>query len=51
VWLVPVAVIAAGLVLVTGRLRGTGAPPPTEPSSLDVAALRERVAREEAAEG
>jgi cytochrome c-type biogenesis protein CcmH len=51
VWLVPVAVIAAGLVLVTGRLRGTGAPPATEPSSLDVAALRERVAREEAAEG
>jgi len=51
VWLVPVAVIAAGLVLVTGRLRGTGAPPPMEPSSPDVAALRERVAREEAAEG
>ena len=51
VWLVPIAVIAAGLVLVTGRLRGTGAPPAAEPTSPDVAALRERVAREEAAEG
>jgi cytochrome c-type biogenesis protein CcmH len=51
VWLVPVAVIGAGLVLVTGRLRSTGAPEPTEPSSTQVAALRERVVREEAAEG
>jgi hypothetical protein len=51
VWLVPIAVIAAGLVLVRGRLRATGAPPPTEPTSPDVAGLRERVAREEAAEG
>lgn len=51
VWLVPVAVIAAGLALVTGRLRGTAAPSQTAPSSTDVAALRERVAREEAAEG
>jgi cytochrome c-type biogenesis protein CcmH len=51
VWLVPVAVIGAGLVLVTGRLRSTGAPEPTEPSSAQVAALRERVVREEAAEG
>jgi cytochrome c-type biogenesis protein CcmH len=51
VWLVPIAVVGAGLVLVTGRLRSTGAPEPTEPSSTQVAALRERVVREEAAEG
>jgi cytochrome c-type biogenesis protein CcmH len=51
VWLVPIAALAAGLVLVTGRLRGTDAPPATEPTAAQVAALRERVAREEAAEG
>jgi cytochrome c-type biogenesis protein CcmH len=51
VWLVPLAALAAGLVLVTGRLRGPDAPPPAQPSAIDVAALRERVAREEAAEG
>ena len=51
VWLVPIAALAAGLVLVTGRLRGIAAPPPTEPTAPQVAALRERVAREEAAEG
>jgi cytochrome c-type biogenesis protein CcmH len=51
VWLVPVAVIAAGLAFVIGRLRGTGSPAPMEPSPAEVAALRERVAREEAAEG
>jgi hypothetical protein len=51
VWLVPIAVIGAGLVFVTGRLRGTGASHPMEPSSTQLAALRERVAREEAAEG
>ena len=51
VWLVPVAALAAGLVLVTGRLRRTETPKPDEPSSTQVAALRERVAREEAAEG
>ena len=50
VWLVPVAVIAAGLVLVSARLRGPDAPAPTAPSAAQVAALRERVAREEAAE-
>ncbi|MEK6227059.1 MAG: cytochrome c-type biogenesis protein CcmH [Chloroflexota bacterium] len=51
VWLVPIAALGAGLVLVTGRLRGADAPPPAEPSATQVAALRERVAREEAAEG
>ena len=51
VWLVPIAAIAAGLVLVSGRLRGIDAPPPAEPTAPQVAALRERVAREEAAEG
>ena len=51
VWLVPIAVIGAGLVLVTGRLRSAETPRPAEPSVAQVAALRERVAREEAAEG
>lgn len=51
VWLVPIAAVGAGLVLVTGRLRGPDAPPPAQPSAIDVAALRDRVAREEAAEG
>jgi len=51
VWLVPIAALAAGLVLVTGRLRSDEAPPPAGPSAAQVAALRERVAREEAAEG
>jgi cytochrome c-type biogenesis protein CcmH len=51
VWLVPIAALAAGLVLVTGRLRRIDAPPSTEPTAQQIAALRERVAREEAAEG
>ncbi len=51
VWLVPIVVLGAGLVLVTGRLRGAEAPLPVEPNATQVAALRERVAREEAAEG
>jgi cytochrome c-type biogenesis protein CcmH len=51
VWLVPIAVLGAGLVLVSGRLRSADAPLPAEPSATQVAALRERVAREEAAEG
>ena len=51
VWLVPLAALAAGLVLVTARLRTGGATEPAEPTSTQVAALRERVAREEAAEG
>ena len=51
VWLVPIAALVAGLVLVTGRLRGTDPMPPAQPSATEVAALRDRVAREEAAEG
>ena len=51
VWLVPIAALAAGLVLATGRLRPAGSPQLAEPSTTQVAALRERVAREEAAEG
>ena len=51
VWLVPIAAIAAGLVLAAGRLRSADPPGPVEPSATQVAALRERVAREEAAEG
>ena len=51
VWLVPIAALVAGLVLVTGRLRGTDPMRPAQPSATEVAALRDRVAREEAAEG
>lgn len=51
VWLVPIAALGAGLVVASGRLRGGEAPAPVEPSPTQVAALRERVAREEAAEG
>jgi cytochrome c-type biogenesis protein CcmH len=51
VWLVPIAALAAGLVLVTGRLRSTDTGQVAAPSATEVAALRERVAREEAAEG
>jgi cytochrome c-type biogenesis protein CcmH len=50
VWLVPVVALVAGVVLVIGRLRGVEAPLPADPSATQVAALRERVAREEAAE-
>lgn len=53
VWLAPVAALAAGLVLVTARLRRPRpeAPATGEPTATQIAALRERVAREEAAEG
>lgn len=51
VWLVPIAVVAAGLVLVTAGLRRVAVPSSAEPTSTQVAALRERVAREEASEG
>jgi cytochrome c-type biogenesis protein CcmH len=47
VWLVPIVALLAGLVVAWRRLRG---PPSTlpEPNPAEVAALRERVAREEA---
>jgi len=51
VWLAPLAAVAAGVVLATGRLRGGAAVASAEPSAAERAALRERVAREEAAEG
>ena len=51
VWLVPVAALGAGLVLASGRLRGAPTPEPGEPTASQIAAIRERVAREEAAEG
>ena len=51
VWLVPIAALGAGLVLVTGRLRTTDTPQVASASPAEIAALRERVAREEAAEG
>ncbi len=51
VWLAPIAALAAGLVLVTGRLRRVELTAPAGPSATQVAALRERVAREEATEG
>jgi cytochrome c-type biogenesis protein CcmH len=51
IWLVPIAALAAGLVLASGRLRGSDPPDSAKPSATQIAALRERVAREEAAEG
>ena len=51
VWLVPVAALGAGLVLASGLLRAPQAPAPVEPTATQVAALRERVGREEVAEG
>jgi cytochrome c-type biogenesis protein CcmH len=51
IWLVPIAALGAGLVLVTGRLGNRDATRAVEPSASQIAALRERVAREEAAEG
>jgi cytochrome c-type biogenesis protein CcmH len=52
IWLAPVAALAAGLVLAASRLRRDGKPVAlAPPSPAQVASLRERVAREEAAEG
>jgi cytochrome c-type biogenesis protein CcmH len=47
IWLVPLVALAAGLAVVLGRIR---APAPTAPAppARELAALRERVAREEA---
>jgi cytochrome c-type biogenesis protein CcmH len=51
VWLAPLAVIAAGVILASARVRGVMPVSIAEPSAAQLAALRERVAREEAAEG
>ena len=47
IWLVPVIALAAGLLVAVGRMR-PGAPGADAPSAPELAALRERVAREEA---
>jgi cytochrome c-type biogenesis protein CcmH len=47
IWLVPLVALAAGLVVALGRMR-PGAPNVAAPSARELAALRERVAREEA---
>jgi len=47
IWLVPIVALAAGLAVVLGRLR-TVVPNAAAPSPPELAALRERVAREEA---
>lgn len=49
-WLLPVALVAAGAAVAWGRARGTPEPPARQPDDADVRALRARVAREEAAE-
>lgn len=51
VWLAPLLALGAGAVLVTGRLRDRDRPALPEPTPSQIAALRERVAREEATEG
>jgi len=47
IWLVPVVALAAGLVVALGRMR-PGPLSTAAPSARELAALRERVAREEA---
>jgi len=47
IWLVPVVALAAGLVVALGRMR-PGPLSTVAPSARELAALRERVAREEA---
>jgi cytochrome c-type biogenesis protein CcmH len=47
IWLVPVIALAAGLAIAVGRIRPT-APSVAAPPARELAALRERVAREEA---
>jgi hypothetical protein len=44
---VPIVALAAGLLVAVGRMR-PGAPSAAPPSANDLAALRERVTREEA---
>jgi cytochrome c-type biogenesis protein CcmH len=47
IWLVPIVALAAGLAVVVGRMRAV-VPSAAAPSPRELAALRERVAREEA---
>jgi cytochrome c-type biogenesis protein CcmH len=47
IWLVPLAALGAGLAVALARMR-PGVPNAVAPSPRDLAALRERVAREEA---
>lgn len=47
IWLVPIVALGAGLVVALGRMR-PGGPSAAPPSANDLAALRERVTREEA---
>jgi cytochrome c-type biogenesis protein CcmH len=47
IWLVPLAALAAGLAVALGRIR-PGVPSVAAPPARELAALRERVAREEA---
>jgi cytochrome c-type biogenesis protein CcmH len=51
VWLAPIAIVAAGALLAAGRVRGKSQAPAKPPSQAQISALRERVAREEAADG
>ena len=51
VWLAPVAALGAGAVLVVGRLRGAPLAPSEAPNPAELETLRQRVAREEAADG
>jgi cytochrome c-type biogenesis protein CcmH len=48
IWLVPVLALAAGLAVAFSRMRAPPTVVPPAPSSSELAALRERVAREEA---
>ena len=50
VWLVPFAALAAGLALAAGRMRRAPPDAAPGPSAQELAMLRERVAREEAAD-
>lgn len=47
IWLVPLVALAAGLAIAVGRIR-PAAPSAAPPAARELAALRERVAREEA---
>jgi cytochrome c-type biogenesis protein CcmH len=51
VWLAPLAALAAGVILATARVGGVRPVGTAEPEAAQLAALRERVAREDAAEG